>query len=30
MKLGVSAGRLPRFQRAGPSTSLDKSADRGY
>ena len=24
-----NAVRLPRFRRAGPSTSLDKSADKG-
>jgi hypothetical protein len=29
-QLAFIAGRLPRFQWAGPSTSLDKSAFRGY
>jgi len=30
VQLAFIAVRLPRFQRAGPSTSLDKSAYRGY
>jgi hypothetical protein len=28
--VGVRVSWLPRFQRAGPSTSLDKSAAKGY